>query len=373
MKKVILLLYSLLLISFTIFSYLFIDPNFFYLHTLFSGFVWAHPRITATIYALLICVFFAFYLYFLSFFKKNLNEWKLFWVITAITICLLLFSYPTILSYDIFNYAATAKVLYFYHENPYIIMPIDFTYDSLLLYTRAANKSALYGPVWILLTGIPYLLSFGNVLLLLFNLKLFNILFFLMTIILMKKLSNNLYHVAFFALNPLVYLEIIGSSHNDIVMVFFVLFSFYLISKKSYYLSLFSLLCSILIKYATIFVLPVYLYCYYLLWRKKKFHWNTIYLYSFYAMIIVFFLSPIREELYPWYALWFLIFASFLIEKNIIRYFCIALSLGLMLRYIPYMLFGTYVGLTPHIRIILTVTPLLMIGIYYLISQKWTK
>src|SRR5581483_4454944 len=98
-------------------------------------------------------------------------------IIIGVSVSLLLLAYPTMLSFDIFNYIATAKVLFHYHENPYIIMPMEFIGDPLLHYTRAANKVALYAPFWIFITGSPYVLGFKNIFLILFNFKILNVLF----------------------------------------------------------------------------------------------------------------------------------------------------------------------------------------------------
>ena len=168
--------------------------------------------------------------------KKLINKKKIVFkdlrFLIFITIVILFFSYPGMLSFDIFNYIVTAKVLFFYHENPYIIMPIEFVGDPLLSFTHAANKISLYGASWILITAIPYFVGIGNFLLTLFSFKLFVSMFYLGTVFLIWKISKNLISVALFSLNPLVIIETLVSGHNDIVMVFFSLFSFYILMKK---------------------------------------------------------------------------------------------------------------------------------------------
>src|SRR5260221_3326430 len=111
------------------------------------------------------------------------------------------------LSYDIFNYIATAKVLFLYHENPYIIMPIEFLGDPFLLFMHAANKLALYGPFWIIMTGIPFLFSVKNFILSLLLFKLFVASFYFGTILFFNKLAKNLLSIFVFGLNPLVIIE----------------------------------------------------------------------------------------------------------------------------------------------------------------------
>src|SRR5579885_2112431 len=104
MNRTILIGYTVSLVLFTIFSYAFIDPGFFYLHSIYSGFAWNYRLLTTIIYILFISIFFGFYLYVLKFLAQKKLEWNSLKQLIVITIVLLIFSYPTILSYDIFNY-----------------------------------------------------------------------------------------------------------------------------------------------------------------------------------------------------------------------------------------------------------------------------
>ena len=69
-------------------------------------------------------------------------------------------------------------------------MPIDFIGEPTLMFTRAANKLALYGIFWTFISGIPYVLSFGNYLISIFMFKLFAALFYLGLIFLIWKLKS---------------------------------------------------------------------------------------------------------------------------------------------------------------------------------------
>jgi hypothetical protein len=295
------------------------------------------------------------------------------WLI-CVTVILLLFSYPAMLSYDIFNYIATAKVLFFYHENPYIIMPIEFTKDLLLSFTHAANKIALYGPVWIILSVVPYCMGFGQFLLILLNLKLFTVLFYVGTTYLVWKISKNIFSVVLFSLNPLIIIEILVSGHNDIVMIFFALLSFFLLMKKRIIVAFFFLFLAILIKYATLFLIPVFFYTVWKLFKKQKVDWEKIYIASSLSMFVIFLLSPLREEIYPWYAIWFLPFVSLVHKSKMLLYIALAFSFGLLLRYVPFMLFGTHFGLTPFLKTAVTFIPVFFVLIYIFFKDKlWLK
>jgi hypothetical protein len=86
-------------------------------------------------------------------------------------------------------------------------------------------------------------------------------------------------------------------------------------------------------------------------------------------MFVVFLLSPLREEMYPWYAQWFLVFLPFLSHKKLIVYLSLILSFSLLLRYVPFMYLGTYFGPTPLLRILLAGLPLI-VGLFVWFFNK---
>ncbi len=152
MKIILFLTYSLFLIFISFFSYLFLDPNLIYLNNFFTGFSFSYRGITTIFYTAIILLFFIFYILFVKLLNKGVLVKKDILILIGISALGLLFSYPAMVSYDIFNYVATAKVSFYYFENPYLLMPIQFLNDPLLLFMQAANKTALYGPFWIMLT-----------------------------------------------------------------------------------------------------------------------------------------------------------------------------------------------------------------------------
>ena len=366
------LIYGLFLLSLFFFSYLFIDQNFFYLKSFYSGLAFTNRDQVSILHTVFVLIFFLIY----SQILKNIRMFNIPKVKLLIggTVGILIFSYPAFLSFDIFNYIATAKTLFFYGENPYIVMPIEFTGDSLLLFTHAANKIALYGPVWLGLTAIPFFLGFGNILLTVFSFKVFIALFYLGIVYILWKMTKNLYSVSLFALNPLVLIETLMSSHNDIVMMFFALLSFFLLSSKKLVLAFLFLLFSILIKYAAVFLLPVFFYAALKVIKKEKINWQKVFFLSFISMFAIFLLSHFREEIYPWYAIWFLPFTALILRRKIILYISLAFSFGLLFRYVPFMLYGTHFGIIPIIKNLVTFIPPLLILFYYFFKNKlWLK
>lgn len=369
MKKNFLSGYSVFLFFFVIFSFIFIDPNLQYLHTIYSGAASQKKVLASIVFIVFLSMWYCFFFYLLKKLSEGKIKGKLIKKLIFVSVCILVFAYPAMLSYDIFNYMLSAKVMYYYHENPYIIMPIEFQNEPYLSFTRAANKTALYGPSWILLSSIPFLFGMNHFLLTLFNFKILVSACYLGLIYLIFKLSKNIISVALFALNPLVIIETLVSGHNDIVMMFFAVASVLLLFQKKYLLSILFLILSIAIKYATIFLLPLYLYYFFKLLRNQSVSLERFLLYCSYAMLMVFFLSPLREELYPWYAIWFLTFVSMLPEYTLLTSVSITLSIGLELRYIPYMLLGTYASPTPQIKLLITVIAIFS-GIVVLLKKR---
>ncbi len=370
--KALILGYGIFLLGFTLFTYLFVDLNLIYMKDLYTGFANHNRELVSVIYVVFISIFFLFYIFFL----RNINQ-KILMNLIILSVAFLFLSYPAILSYDIFNYIFTAKILVWYQENPFIVMPIEFLGDPYLSFTHAANKVALYGPSWIGMTTLPYLLGFNNFILTLFNFKLFVVVFYFGIIYLIYKFTKNIGSVAYFALSPLVLIETFVSGHNDVSMMFLALLSIYLLKKDKIILALFFLFASVLIKYATIFLLPIFIYYLFLKFKKRKIDWEKIYIFSSLLMLVVFILSPIREEIYPWYGIWFLTFIAITNNKKL-KILGFVLSFGLLLRYVPYMYLGTHFGITPALKILVTYVPIIGFLLYLVkdfknISKKYLR
>lgn len=365
------LLYSLFLFLLTIFSWSFVGNNFpFMSRNVLFDFIHKTWWLTGGFYCFFVIVFFIFYLIILHKAQKGLIKSTYIWKIIVLTVFILLFAFPSF-SYDIFNYIATAKVSFLYKENPYIVMPIEIPNEPLLSFMHAANKTALYGPIWILLTFIPHQLGFNNLLLTIYTFKVLIAFFYLALCFLIWKLSRkNVEMLIFFALNPLILIESLISSHNDVVMMFLVLVSFYLLKRKKMGFSAILYVSSIFTKFATVFLLPVYLYVFYLTVKKKNIPWGHVWFWATISMFVIFFLAPLREEIYSWYLIWPLTFVSFISNHRFIRLLVLVLSFGLLFRFAPFLFTLNWGGTTPFIKRLVTFSPPILLGLYYAIRKK---
>lgn len=334
--------YIISLIFLTIFSFGFVDANFpFKIFPSVFEFVHFNRPLTTGIYSALITCIFIFYLWAL---RQNRNIWKLIFL----TAGFLFFSFPAF-SYDIFNYISTAKVSYLYKENPYLVMPIEISGEPMLSFLHASNKVALYGPAWIVLTVVPHVIGFGNLIWTMYAFKILIVGFYFGLCFLIWQISEkNSRALAFFALNPLVITETLISAHNDIVMMFFALYAFYLAKRKRWLLGLCILVLSIFIKGATIILLPLY---FKKMSREKVWQWAAT------GLFLMFFITPIREELYPWYFIWPLTFIALLPSGHFLQYLSYGFSFGLPFRFAPFIYYGDWGGVVPVIKKIVSLLP----------------
>jgi len=347
---------------FSVLSYGFIDPNlslgagslYESLRQFLTGFVYGKPLLAASLYAAIVVVLFWCY-------RKLLTGKTLVRIVSArryiaAVFLIFLFSYPA-LSYDIFNYILTSKVAFFYRENPYVVMPVEIPNEPALSYTRAANKLALYGPTWITLSALPYAAGRLSVITSILSFKLFAGLFYSAMLYFIYRKTKRVENVVFLATNPLVLFEVLSSGHNDIAMMVLAVGGLILWNRKAPSMKIAGMvlyISSVLVKGATIALIPLFFFPR-MTWEKKS-------AVGFWLMFAVFLVSPLREELYPWYAVWWLSFAAFVpfAKRSFIHEFSFAVSFSLMLRYIPWIATREYGGVTPVIRETLSLLPVVL-------------
>ncbi len=332
------------------------------------------------LFVAIISLMFIYYLYFL---KKTLEKKfniKDVWKIIILTTVILAFSYNAF-SYDLFNYIFYGKIVTFYHQNPYLLKALDFPGDPMLGFMHWTHNTYPYGPLWLGLT-IPLSFIGSNIFTLTFFLfKFFIAGCYLSCVYLIHLINRKIlpehqnFNLALFALNPLVIIESLVSSHNDIVMILFALFGLYLFFNGKKLFSLFAIGASALIKSPTApLLIPVALSLLPIKQKlsDQKFVWVII-LFSTAGLFYVL----TKLEIQPWYFLWVLPFICLLKPNKYVIGLSVGLSLGLLMRYIPFLYSGNWNGLAPQIKGVVTfLVPIIFLFFIFLSGKSkflWKK
>jgi hypothetical protein len=325
------------------------------------------PLSTFLYSGLLISLFVLFIVSFKFCLEKKLSTadaWKIILLVTAV----LFFSYNAF-SYDLFNYIFDAKMVTQYHVNPYLYRALDFKGDPMLGFMHWTHRTYPYVPVWLLLTVPLSFLGLGYFLPTLLLFKTLIVGSYLGSVYLIQKIhkmiskESDVAPTIFFVLQPLVIIETLVSAHHDMVMMFFALLAFYYLFKKKSVIAYFLLLFSVGIKFATIFLLPVFFYVSFLQHKKQSINYQTVFFLSSLIMIPAVIVSAYRTEMQPWYFLWILPFITFLVKKRWVVLSTTFFSFGLMLTYIPFLYTGNYDPPLPLFKSGIVYTTILIAGV----------
>ncbi|MBI4004989.1 hypothetical protein HY358_02545 [Candidatus Roizmanbacteria bacterium] len=319
--------FSIVLVLFSIYSYSLIDLNL----TLLNFPLWEQFRaaiiqigyyqrdLSWGFYLIFLILLFVFHNIFLRRYK-HYDPVRLSILIGAI----LLFSYP-FLSHDIFNYIFDAKIVTYYHQNPYILKPLDFPQDEWLRFMHWTHRTYPYGPVFLPLTLIPSLLGMGKFLATFFLFKTMFVAFYILSTFMIAKLNKR--WGMLFATSPFVLIEGVVNSHNDLVAVSLALVGiWYLFQNKSVAARLF-LFLSGGIKYVTLPLIAI---------TKSNKQLNMFLVIAF--LLVIIYLS-LFMEIQPWYFLSFFILLPWYEEfvEGMQMFFA-----GLLLSYYPFIRLGEW-------------------------------
>src|SRR3989344_776876 len=202
----------------------------------------------------------AYLIYFLTFKYLNfekLNFKKIF--LAAVFIYIFFLPIPYLTSDDLFSYIFTGRVFSVWEENPYLAPYDDFQHDPYYsqLKTVWSVHVPYYGPLFILISGIINFVGQNSLGFLIYLFKFIFILFNLLSIYLVYKISKNLKSVFLFGFNPLIIFELSGNTHSESLIILLLLLSIYQLKKPLVGFS--SFLLSGLIKYYTFIFMPLYL------------------------------------------------------------------------------------------------------------------
>lgn len=292
-------------------------------------------------YSAIVVVMVGIYLWTLKLvWKKQLSR-KVLWVTVLAISGVLFFSYNAF-SYDIFNYIFDARIVTEYQSNPYVHKALDYPADPMLSFMRWTHRVYPYGPAWL---GVTVPLTFFGTSFFIGTFYLFKALMvasFVGSVWMIEKIARKtkiidpLFAVAFFAFNPLVLIESLVSAHNDIVMMFLCLASLYFLFERKHITSGLFFLFSGLIKFATFFLLPSYVY-----YLKSK---NAIRYFEFSTVLMIGALMAVslRTQFQPWYLLLVLPFAAFIAKKYYILIPSVILSVAALMQYTLFLYKGNW-------------------------------
>ena len=233
-----------------------------------------------------------------------------------------LVSYPAF-SHDIFNYIFDARILVYHHANPYTSTALMFPQDSWTRFMNWTHRTYPYGPVFLPISVLVYILGLNKFILTLFWFKALMAAAYVGSSYLIYKMAGKK-GLVLFALNPLIIYEGIVAGHMDVVMLFLAL-------AAVYYKSRILWLLSAGVKYVTI-----------LLWPRLALKWLVILAYAG-AVAQIF-----SRELLPHYFIVPLGISALLPNNRLIMWSAIIISLVLLLlRYYPFLSTGVWWPIVP--------------------------
>lgn len=352
------IIYIVILFLFSVYSYSQIDLNltlsgnsvyqFFQNQLIYLGYF--NRPLSAFIYLLIIFLLFTFYFLLLYIVIRQKISIKKIAYLIIISCAVLFFSYSAF-SHDIFNYMFDARIVTTYHQNPYLHSALDFPTDLWTRFMHWTHRTYPYGPIWLLLTLPASFLGFGKFVLTLINFKLLFTVFHLGNIYFIHKIlskiapKKTLLGVVFYAFNPLILIESLVSPHNEVVMLFFLLMAIYfMITKKNQFSTIIILLLSAGIKFVTLILLPVFLIPIFIpsVARDLSKRFNLLLI-----LIFLFLIPPLLYEIYlrepySWYFIPIIGIGALLINYTKVCILLVGISLGTLLRYVPYFYTGEY-------------------------------
>jgi hypothetical protein len=249
-KKILLLIFSLSLVGLVILTWwvLFRDQRalngFESLYPFFNGQLISSRQllleyslnvVPTILFAVLGLISFAAYLFLL---KKQMPVKKVI-RFALIFQFVVFFAYP-VLSTDIFSYMYSNRVSSEYGQNKWLVSPDNFPDDKFGQFADWKDKTNVYGYInHLIYTPADY---FGNddVLTTLLLYKITTLIFAVATIFVLKELLSNKstedqsFYLKLILWNPLFLFEILGSGHNDIFLIFFILLSILFWNRKNW-------------------------------------------------------------------------------------------------------------------------------------------
>lgn len=312
---------------------------------------WFNRPLSTYLYSSLVIVFLLLYLWTLWLVWKKKIQAKTIIILTIIGSVILVFSYNAF-SYDLFNYIFDARIVTHYNQNPYEQKALDYPSDPMLGFMHWTHRTYPYGPLWLGLTVPLSYLGFGYFLVTFYLFKMLMVSAYLVScwsiykIAKKTKLAHPDFALAFFALNPFVIIESQVSTHIDIVMLAVCLLGVYMLFLKKRYAAWVLLAVSILIKFATFLLIPLFLWFPFSKRNNKDF---LFFLGCTLLMVGGVYLQANRTTFQPWYFLLVVPFAALISNRYYIFLPTVIFSFLILFQYVPYFYTGNYDAPVPLI------------------------
>lgn len=340
----------------SLWSYAYVDPNLvLFNHPVFTSFqnsMWSwrsQPATSVWLYLSMIPILWASYAWLLSGLPKLSSRQR--WIVWLGVVGVLLLG-QNALSHDIFNYLFNAKMVVQYGADPHVKTALDFAFDPWVRFMHNIHTPAPYAYGWTAISLIPYLAGFGKFLLAFIAMRLWMLGGLFLSVLAVRSLSRKdplgWWSVAF---HPLILIETLLNGHNDVWMMWPVLWAFVvaqswrqhrwgetrLWGKIALVAALLAL--SIAIKYVTVLLIPVFFLflppLHPLLEKLREIFapwWADL---SAVALLVPL-VTARSQQFHPWYLIWALVFFS-LCRSRWLRLVLLGLSISSLLRYIPWL------------------------------------
>jgi hypothetical protein len=191
------------------------------------------------------------------------------WVLGLGGVCalLLLGLYP-ITALDVVLYVVRARLWALYDGSPMLALPMNFPQDSYIrLAGEYVKQPSPYGPLWELVAQIPIrlgILAIGSGVIAMKMILLISYLSMAVLIGWHARQDSPQYQVSsltamtFFALNPLVLMQVIGNGHNDMLMMALMTVGLLLWQRGRWIGATFALTLAALVKITGLILLPLF-------------------------------------------------------------------------------------------------------------------
>jgi len=210
-------------------------------------------------------------------------------------------------SQDIYHDLVLVKGSMDYGLNPYLTTPNGLGADSWTKYLLTwKDLQMTYGPVWVFFLNAVLHIS-SSLIQVLIMIKILFLIVLVACGYLLNKIMDllgvikvkKIWIMGIFLLNPLVIQFCLVDIHNDLLICFSILLSYYFFLKKNYVASIFSLLGGGLIKYISLILIPIPLTR--IVFGEKRNKLKTLLIIGIVSCIIVFaayYPYGIRPELF---------------------------------------------------------------------------